>query len=419
MGNVVEAYDLSIYYFLSSELSRFLIGDDEGKPTIVLMLVFFAYLVKPIGAFVLGLLSDMIGRKRVLTGSILIMGLSTALIGLIPGYDQIGLMAAGLLLTLRMIQNMALGSEFLNSASFLVESGDIKQRGFRGCWPSVGVKAGYLIATLIVAFTHHYGLSWRVPFLLAAFTTIAGLYVRYSMPESLGYVLYYADRKKPTTRSIYKQSIQFMKQHPFLFNYAFVASFISVATNFFYYLYIPMHAMRYSQIPQAFIQMAAIVSLVFVGLLIPVFGWLSDKCDRLTMLVFAVTGLFVLSYPFMHAINTNNATYFLVMQLLISIPCACYYSVSSVIMIELFPLQIRCTALSLVFSVAASIAAGVPPLLSDYLARATNMPDSPSLIIMVITAIMLFNILWLRQRYRVGINQYASMESPNGEGQWV
>ena len=149
MGNLVEAYDVSICYFLSSELSRGLIGEHQGSPTIVLTLIFLAYLAKPLGAFILGLLSDLYGRKNVLTLSILIMGLSTASIGLIPGHKEIGFYAVAILLSLRVIQSMALGSEFLNSASFLVESGDGRQRGFRGCWSSVGVKAGYLVACLV------------------------------------------------------------------------------------------------------------------------------------------------------------------------------------------------------------------------------------------------------------------------------
>ncbi len=413
MGNVVEAYDISICYFLSSELSRFLIGDNQGHPTVILALIFLAYLAKPFGAFILGLLSDLYGRKNVLMASILIIGIATTLIGLIPGYQQIGLLAAFILLFLRMVQSMAMGSEFLNSASFLVESGDNQQRGFRGCWPSVGVKAGYLLACLVVELINNHGSSlisqqwaWRIPFLLAIFTTSIGFYVRYSMPESLAYVLYYADRPKPTTRDIYQQSMLFLKKFPFMFNFAFFASFLSVATGFFFYLYIPLHAMEYSHFSRSFIMNSTMASLALVVLLIPVFGWFSDYKDRLKMLAFASSGLLILTYPFMHAVNFGNPASFVLMQLLISVPCACYYSVSTVLLTELFPLQIRCTALSIVFSIAASLAAGVPPLLSVYLIHLTHMPSSPALLMMTLAIIVLTNIRLLAQRYRTGKNQY-------------
>ncbi|MFI4918626.1 MAG: MFS transporter [Legionellales bacterium] len=414
IGNLVEAYDLSVCYFLAAELSQALLGNNRGRPSVILSLIFIAYLAKPIGAFVLGLLSDLYGRKNVLIVSILIMGISTTLIGIIPGYDQIGLYAAGLLLGLRIIQSMALGSEFLNSASLLVESGDHKQRGFRGCWSSVGVKAGNLLACLIVEGLHYYATAhpeynnlWRLPFLLALGSTLIGFYIRSKMPESLAYVLYYANRAKPTTGDIYKQSLRFIKDYPFMFHYAFFSSFLSVATGFFFYLYIPLHAMQYAHIPRALIMTSNILSLVFVVLLIPIFGWISDKQDRLKMLTFASSGLLMLAYPFMHVINYGSAGSFILMQLVISIPCACYYSVATVLLTELFPLQIRCTALSIVFSIAASIASGLPPLLSDYLARTTKMPSSPSLIIMVFAAIVLLNIKILAQRYRIGKNTYA------------
>lgn len=415
MGNIVEAYDMSVCYFLSSELSRVLLGDNKGKPTVILSLIFIAYLAKPIGAFILGLLSDLYGRKNVLMASIVIMGISTSLIGIIPGFDRIGLLAAGLLLTLRIIQSMALGSEFLNSSSLLVESGNLKQRGFRGCWSSVGVKAGYLIACLVVECIHYFSSQfpnqvnlWRIPFLLALVTTIIGFYIRAKMPESLAYVLYYADREKPSTRDIYKQSLHFVKKHPFMFHFAFFSSFLSVTTGFFFYLYIPLHAIQYAHLPRSLIMTSNILSLIFVTLLIPVFGWISDRQDRLKMLTFASSGLLVLAYPFMHVINYGNAGYFILMQLVISIPCACYYSVATVLLTELFPLQIRCTALSIVYSISASIAAGLPPVLSDYLTRNTLMPSSPSIIIIVLAAIVLLNIRILTQVYRKGENAYSS-----------
>lgn len=399
MGNIVEAYDMSVCYFLAAELSQHLLGETSKNLTVMFSLIFISYLAKPIGAFILGLLSDLFGRKQVLMGSIVIMGLSTCAIGLIPGYQQIGIAAAGLLLTLRIIQSMALGSEFLNSSSFLVESGTDKQRGFRGCWSSVGVKAGYLIACLVVVIVHHYAELypqysnlWRLPFFLALATTLIGLYIRYKMPESLDYILYYANRAKPTTREIYSQSLQFFKQHPFLFYFAFCSSFLSVTTGFFFYLYVPLHAIEYSMLSRDLIMTSNTISLCFVTLLIPCFGWLSDRFDRLKMLTFASTGLLVLAYPFMKGISNGNPTYLILMQLLISIPCACYYSVATVILTELFPLQIRCTALSIVYSISASIASGLPPLLSDYLVKKTNILTSPCIIIIFLAGLVLINL---------------------------
>lgn len=416
IGNVVEAYDVSLCYFLASALSQHLLGKSKGHFSLFLMLVFIAYLAKPIGAFFLGLFSDRFGRKKVLCLSILITGISTAAIGLIPTTASIGIAAGSLLLLCRIVQSMAIGSEFLNSACFLVESGGALQRGFRGCWSSVGVKAGFLLACLIVWVVQEFqGLYpevdwlWRVPFLLAILTTFVGFAIRYTLPESLSYVLYYADNAKPSTTYIYQQALSCIKKAPFLFHYAFFTSFLSVTTGFFFYLYIPLHAAKYSTLSHETILFSTSLSLVFVTLLIPIFGWISDKGDRLKMLTFATSGLLVLAYPFMHAVNFGFSFYFICMQLLISIPCACYYSVSTVILTELFPLQIRCTTLSVVYSVAASLAAGLPPVLADLLVQKTRLYSSPAIIILVLAVIMLMNIRILAMHYRTGKNSYRAL----------
>ncbi len=220
------------------------------------------------------------------------MGLSTSLIGLIPSYERIGIGAAACLLILRIIQSMALGSEFLNSSSLLVESGNDKQRGFRGCWSSVGVKAGYLVACLTVECMHHYQNThthsehlWRLPFIFALVTTLVGYLIRAKMPESLGYILYYANRSKPSTKEIYHQSLGYARQYPFMFYFAFFSTFLSVTTGFFFYLYIPLHAIQYGHISHHSIMISNTIALFSVTLLIPVFGWLSDKQDRLKCLL--------------------------------------------------------------------------------------------------------------------------------------
>ncbi len=406
MGNLVEAYDISLCYFLAAELTRELLGNSKENPTVILTLTFISYLAKPIGAFFLGLLSDLFGRKTILMASIIIMGFCTFLIGFIPGYESIGITAVGLFLALRIVQSMALGSEFLNSSSLLVESGDNKQKGFRGCWSSVGVKAGYLLACLIVEMIHYYGSThpehhglWRIPFLLAIVTTLIGFLIRAKMPESLSYVLYYSNRDKPSTQEIYKQSLRYIKQYPFMFYFAFCSSFLSVTTGFFFYLYIPLHAIQYTDLARSTIMTSNTCALIFVTVLIPLFGWISDQKDRLSMLKWASLGLLILAYPFMYAISYGSVTYFFIMQALISIPCACYYSVATVLLTEFFPMQIRCTALSLVFSVSASLASGLPPLLSDYLARTTHQPGSPSIIIVFLSMVVLINIRLLKTRH--------------------
>jgi MHS family proline/betaine transporter-like MFS transporter len=412
IGNLVESYDIAICYFLASDIARVIMGNAQGDPRVVFMLILIAYLMKPIGAFLLGLCSDRFGRKKIFVTSIVTAGLATALIGLIPSYQTLGFTSVAFLFVLRAAQSIAIGSEFLNSSSFLVESGDHKQRGFRGCWSSVGVKAGSILACICAGLVHASDRpfdanAWRIPFLLAAVTTGIGFLMRYRMPESLSYILYYANRPRPSTRAIYQQSFYFMKQYPFLFRYAFVASVLSVASSFFFYLYMPVYAVHHAHLPQSFVTVSTLLSLTLTAALIPLFGWLSDQRERLTIIRISTAGILMLSYPFMLAMT--GKTSFLCMQLLIAIPCAAYYSVCSVVLTELFPMPIRCTTLSIIFSLAASLAAGVPPVLSEALIYLTHSPDSPSLIIIMIAAVLLYHINRLGAEYHCGQNTYRNL----------
>jgi MHS family proline/betaine transporter-like MFS transporter len=417
MGNFVEAYDVAICYYLSSELSRALMGNSQGDPRVVLVLIFLAYMIKPLGSFALGIYSDRYGRKKVMIASIVAAGITTMLIGLIPGYTSIGSASIAILLGLRIAQSIAIGSEFLNSSSFLVESGDNQHRGFRGCWSSVGVKAGTILACICAEGAHQlsmyhpfFDFAWRLPFLLAGVTMTVGLLIRFRTPESLNYVLYYANRHKPTTRMLYQQSLLFIKHYPFLFRYAFFSSFLSIASSFFFYLYMPLQAIHAAHISRSWVTLSTLLALILTALLIPVFGWISDKRDRLHILSFSTSGLLMLTYPFMLIMNSGDASQFLLMQLLIAIPCAGYYSVGSVLLTELFPIHIRCTALSITFSIAASIAAGLPPVIAEFLIQKTHSQNAPSLIIITIALIMLYHIYKLAKHYRCGRNEYHSIQ---------
>lgn len=402
IGNLVEAYDLSLCYYLASTLSHELIGQSKNDNSIILLLACLSYLTKPIGAIILGVLSDAFGRKLVLMVSIIIVGLCTFLIGVIPGYASIGWGAAVLFLLLRIIQTMAMGSEFFNSAALMIESGDETKKGFRGCWSSAGVKAGYLVSCIIVELVAHLyaenSNAWRIPFFLAIATTGIGFFIRAKMPESLEYIRYYANHNKPNTKTIYKQSLRAIKSSPFLFYFAFFTSFLSVATGFFFYLYIPMHAIKYSELTRSAIMTSNIFSLCLVTILIPIFGWFSDKRCRITTLFWASLALFILGYPFMYAVCYGSLPYFVLMQALISIACAAYYSVATVLLTEFFPVHIRCTTLSLVFSVSASLGSGLPPMVGNYLAHVTQNPTTPVAIMLLLSGIVMLNCRLLKQR---------------------
>ncbi|HAT4426953.1 TPA: MFS transporter [Legionella pneumophila subsp. pneumophila] len=391
LGNLIESFDMAICGLLSVYIAKYLIGD-ASKGLFLVFLTFFAgYLARPIGAMIMGLLSDIYGRKIILAASILSMGVSTTFIGFIPPHSTIGIFSVITLLVLRIIQSFSCGAEYLNSSAYLVENAEASKKGYSGSWASFGAMSGMLVASLVALivtyFTNHYPehdwLIWRVPFVLALLGSSIGLYIRLYIPESMEYIMYYADRPKPKFKSLFSESINFIKNNKIQSLYVFVLSCLGVTTTFQIYIYGPMQAHLYGHFQDHEIIMSNIISLIVLLGVFPLIGKLSDKLNREKIVIFASIGFLILSQPFFYALSHHDIYNLLLGQALIAIPAGAYYATVPVMLSEMFPIKLRCTVLSAIYSTAASLSAGLAPLLSFILVRKTHIASSPSILILI------------------------------------
>ncbi|KTD73784.1 MFS transporter [Legionella tucsonensis] len=396
LGNLIESFDMAICGLLSVYIAKYLIGD-ASKGLFLVFLTFFAgYLARPIGAMIMGLLSDIYGRKIILAGSILAMGVSTTLIGFIPPHSTIGIFSVMALLALRVIQSFSCGAEYLNSSAYLVENADAAKKGYSGSWASFGAMSGMLVASLIALivtyFSKHYPeqdwLIWRVPFVLALLGSSIGLYIRLCIPESMEYIMYYADRPKPKFKSLFSESINFIKNNKIQSLYVFVLSYLGVTTTFQIYIYGPMQAHLYGHFQDHEIILSNILSLIVLLAIFPLVGKLSDKVNREKIVILASIGFLVLSQPFFYVLSHHDIYNLLLGQALIAIPAGAYYATVPVILSEMFPIKLRCTVLSILYSTAASLSAGLAPLISLMLVEKTQVASSPSMLIFVLVVIV-------------------------------
>ncbi|HCJ1069251.1 TPA: MFS transporter [Legionella pneumophila] len=415
LGNLIESFDMAICGLLSVYIAKYLIGD-ASKGLFLVFLTFFAgYIARPIGAMIMGLLSDIYGRKIILAGSILSMGVSTTLIGFIPSQSTIGMFSVMTLLVLRIIQSFSCGAEYLNSSAYLVENAEAAKKGYSGSWASFGAMSGMLVASLVALivtyFTNHYPeqdwLIWRVPFVLALLGSSIGLYIRLCIPESMEYIMYYADRPKPKFKNLLSESANYIKNNKIQSTYVFVLSYLGVTTTFQIYIYGPMQAHIYGHLSDHEIMLSNIISLIVLLCVFPIAGRLSDKIKREKIVIFASLGFLILSKSFFNTLDTLNFHNLLLLQTMIAVPAGAYYGTVPVILAEMFPLQLRCTVLSVLYSVAASLAAGLAPILSFILVNSTGNKSSPSLLIYVLSFIsLLFLILNLTNvSYKKLVNQ--------------
>ena len=403
LGNLVEAFDLAICGLLSVYLAKYLVGDSIQGLTIVFITFFAGFLARPIGAMVLGLLSDAYGRKITLAASILSMGITTTLIGFIPPSSSIGIAAMIILLVLRIIQSFSCGAEYLNSSAYLVENAQESRKGYSGSWASFGAMAGFLVASivtlsvtyLIKAYPELEWAIWRLPFVLALLGSSIGLYIRLFIPESLEYVMYYADRPKPTFKGLFNQSVKYIAENKLKSLYVFALSCLGVTTTFQIYIYGPTQAHIYGHCSDHQIMVSNIISLIVLLCVFPIIGKLSDKVNREKIVIAASIGFLILSQPYFYLLSYGSYSALILIQCLISIPAAAYYATVPVMLAEMFPINLRCTVLSVLYSIAASLSAGLTPLLSLMLLNRTGSSIAPTLLVIVLVAFV-FGMMWVK-----------------------
>lgn len=387
IGNMIESFDMAICGLLSLYLAKYLIGNTSKNVLIVLLTFFAGYIARPIGASVMGFMSDLYGRKAILAISILIMGISTAFIGFIPPSAMIGITSLIILLLLRIIQSFSCGAEYLNSSAYLIENSPKSKKGYNGSWASFGTMLGILFASFMLLAINYFDnkypdmgwIIWRIPFVFALLGSSIGLYIRLCIPESMEYILYYSERPKPKAHHLLIQSIKYTKNHKLQALYVFILSGLGVATTSQIFLYSPIHAHLYGNFNNYELMLSNIVSLIILLCVFPLIGKLSDKIEREKIVIASSIGFLLLSPPFFYFLSCGNFKQLILFQGLIAIPAGAYYATVPVMLAEMFPINLRCTVLSVWYSLAASLAAGLTPLISLLLVEKTKVSFSPSL----------------------------------------
>jgi MHS family proline/betaine transporter-like MFS transporter len=405
MGNLVETFDFAICGLLTLYLAKHLHTDVPEGLMLVLLSFFAGHLARPFGAICMGAFSDIYGRKIMMAASVFFMGIATAAIGIIPSYSHAGNLALFLLFPLRIVQSFACGAEYLNSSAFLVECSAKNRRGFSASWSSFGGTAGVILATFatiaVVYFSEKYPeletIIWRAPFILALLGSSVGVYVRLRMPESLEYVLYYSEHTRPNFKKIKQQSYKHIKQHKLNAVLVVALSALGVATSYLFYVYGPLQAQLYNHMSQIHILSSNLVALSVMLITYPIVGKLADTYDRTTLLRLSSFALLVLSPYFFEALSGYSLSYLMFMHVCVSIATATFCAVVPVVLAELFPLQLRCTLLSALFALGASIAAGASPLVAYNLVEQTHNTRSPSLIVTFLV-LFVWGVLLLMQK---------------------
>jgi MHS family proline/betaine transporter-like MFS transporter len=405
-GNALEFYDLLIYGYFAVTIGKLFFPSENETTSLLLSVGSFgiSFLMRPLGAIVLGSYADRRGRKKSLTLSIMIMLVGTAMITFTPSYQQIGLAAPLLIIVARMLQGFSTGGEFGAATAFMVEHAEPSRRGYFASWQlatqglatvlAAGVSA-LLSSLLSDAQLGEWG--WRVAFAVGLLIGPVGFYIRSQIDET-------PDFQKAAARDEIKTPLHdvLIKGRTSLL---LAIGVISGATafNYVHKLYMPTYALKQLGIAATSSYLGALVTGATLMVMAPVFGGLSDRYGRFRVLTLAllVTGLS--SYPMFVWLNHfPSVTTLLMVQAMVGVLIAACLGPIPAMLADIFPTSIRGTGLALSYNFSVTLFGGFAPLIVTWMIDATGSKLAPSFYVVATSLLSVVAVVLLGRRMRHG-----------------
>lgn len=398
IGTTIEWYD----FFLYGTASALVFGKlffPHYDPLTATLASFGTYAVgfiaRPIGGIVCGHYGDRIGRKSMLVLTLLIMGVATFLIGLLPTYESIGIWAPILLVVLRLAQGFGVGGEWGGAVLMAVEHAPSHRRGFYGSWPQVGVPAGLLLSTVVFgqisklpeqAFL---AWGWRIAFVISILLVGVGLYIRLAVVEPPEFT-----RLKQANTTSRSPILEALRQHP---RNVLLAMGARLAENGAFYLY-TVFILTFATQPQIGFSSASVLGAIsFAAVLqmlaIPAYGLLSDFVGRRPVYLFGAVFTALFAFPFFWLVETSQPVWMrLAIVCALAVGHAAMYGPQASFFSELFGTRVRYSGASLGYQLASVLAGGLSPLIATGLLRRSGSSSPVALYILGLAAVTTISV---------------------------
>lgn len=385
IGNILEWFDFAIYGYFAITIGKTFFPHQEPVAQLLSTFGVFAIgcLMRPLGSLVSGSIGDRYGRRAALSVSMAAMAFSTFLVGILPGYQTLGLLAPVLLTALRIVQGLAIGGECPTAFIFMIEHAGAHRRGIAGAMATGGGTAGILagsaagaLLTAVLSADILQDWGWRLPFLLGLPVGLLGIWLRRRVPEP------------PRTGDVVAAPVREVLKHhlPLLFRLAGIAS-LGAVTFYIVFLYL----VSWLQFVDGIAPVTALaLNTVAMAAALPIYigaGWLSDRIGRRRLLLIAMAAAIVGAMPLFWLLHHGDPLLVLAGQLGFVLIIGTVFGIEPAFMVEATPAPIRCTAVALAFNLPAGILGGLSPLAAAWLIHRTGDEFSPAFIIMAAAAI--------------------------------
>ncbi len=399
VGNFFELFDFTIYGFFAVAITRAFYP--EGVSMYGTYAAFgAAFLMRPVGAIVLGAYGDRMGRRAALVVTIGLMAGATGAVGLIPTYAAIGAWAPLLLVLCRLLQGFSTGGEWGGAAAFLVEYAPPGKRGLTGSWQQFSTQIGSLTGSISAALLasnlsqeDFYAWGWRIPFLCGFLLGPVGYFLRKKVAETPAF------ERAVVTKTVERAplAVALREFGPRMLQ-AFGLSIVGCIANFIFVVYLVAYAIKTLHLPPGAAFTCAVASGLVVVVLTPFVGALSDRIGRRPLILACGLLNLVFDYPlFLLAVRGGTFE-----SLLLALVCnamfqALYTGTIPSILAEMFPTRVRYTALSVSYGFAVVMFGGFAPLVSTWLVDLTGNPLTPAFYVMTGGALSAIAILSMKE----------------------
>jgi MHS family proline/betaine transporter-like MFS transporter len=419
IGNFVEWFDFAVYGFLATTIAQQFFPSGDANAALLKTFAVFAvaFAFRPLGGIVFGMLGDRIGRKKVLATTILLMAGATTLIGLLPTYVTIGVMAPVLLTVIRCAQGFSAGGEYAGACAYLMEHAPRTQRAWYGSFVPVSTFSAFACAA-VVAYALESSLSvqamsswgWRLPFLVAAPLGIVGLYLRWRLDETPAFQAVtqeHAMAHSPLKETLSVHSAAICCLGAFVSLTAL--SFYMFTTYFATYLQVAGGLSRGSAL------LISVIALIFAAAICPLAGAFSDKLGRRVTVITACVLLMVVVYPAFLMASSGSFAASIIGVMLLAIGAVLCGVVTAALLSETFPTRTRYTASAITYNMAYTIFGGTAPLVATWLIAQTGSNLSPAFYLIAVSLLALVGGLALPETSRISLHGTTDAQSePNG-----